>query len=77
MKCAYLEWVDSTNTFGWSKAKKAGILKVKSVGIIVKENKKSITLAVSHIPKGSALPWDGIMTIPKCSITKLKKFNQG
>ena len=67
-------WVDShaPGEAGWLEPKRipTKMTYCKSVGYVLKESKKSITLA-AHIA-GPADQVDGAMTIPICAIVKRK-----
>jgi len=66
-------WLDSHSPKGgvWIDRDEVqhGVLKIISVGYVIHESKKSVTIASSLTGKGSNQV-SGVMTIPKCSITE-------
>ena len=69
MKLVYLEWEDAATTRGWSHHDDNGLMLIRSVGWLLKQNKQFLTLTTSESKEGRVL--DAI-AIPKHSITKFK-----
>lgn len=67
MKYVYLEWIDSVSSGGWQKHEVRD-MSVTSVGILVAEDKTSITISTSVYGRTSESP----LTIPKVAIKKRK-----
>lgn len=72
-KKVHIEWVDSSSTRGWNYMPefKDQELIVVSIGFLLKETKSDVTISTSYTPYGSAMD---PLTIPRCSIKKLKVF---
>ncbi len=70
-KIIHLEWVDSTSMQGWVNDYKTPNVNCVSVGLLVSENKESITIA-SNKSLGFENAYGQYMTIPKCAIKKRK-----
>lgn len=73
MKLFYIQWVDSSSSAGtWTMKEhldgKLGIC--ETVGWLVKESKKTITVVSSIAPH----EYGGDMTIPKVAIVKRKRI---
>lgn len=71
-KAIYLEWVDSMSSGEpWGPARDAGrdiAMRCQSLALFVEETDRSVTIANSLHPMSGTVA--GIMTIPKCAITK-------
>lgn len=69
----HIQWIDSeTYTSFWIFDKDiSGILEIETVGYVVKENERSISVA-STIANEC---FGGVITIPKIAITKMKKVS--
>lgn len=75
----YIEWVDSQGVLsGWTDLKEftASIPIMKSIGWIVYENKKIISVCanIGEETESTLLQGNGIMTIPKQCILSKKKI---
>ncbi len=66
LKIVYLEWIDSVSSGGWQSQDGVPDMTVKSVGLLVAEDKKTITISTSIYGKVSESP----LTIPKCALIK-------
>ena len=73
MKAILIEWLDSVGVEGWSEDKELEPVKIVSVGILVKETKTKITIAIS---KGNQKPpqFDGLLSIPKFAIQTRRRL---
>lgn len=69
MEFVYLEWTDSAGSDGSWIDDDLELAYIKSVGIKVKETKKSITLAQSK-DDNTPVKWDNMLIVPKKMITK-------
>lgn len=71
MKALYLEWEDSASAAGdaWKsiETRHARVVQCRTVGFVIKENSRSITLA-GHLTDCEDMSGD--LTIPKTAITK-------
>jgi len=67
-----IEWVDSTFHHGWQLKQDSDCTfpQCVSVGIFIKEDKESITIAQSE----SADSYGDRITIPKCCIKKVREL---
>jgi hypothetical protein len=67
-----IEWVDSTFHDGWQSKLDSDctLSECTSVGIFIKEDKGSITIAQSESPNS----YGDRITIPKCSIRKRREL---
>ena len=76
----YIEWIDSFGcSSGWSEIKPIEtVLICVSVGFVVSENDKTISLAnsVAYETEDTKEQANGIMTIPKVSIISRKELKQ-
>lgn len=71
MKLVLIEWSDSCSMYGWhDKGTKCGISRCVSTGIVISENRNEITLA----PNMSEVSYGDITSIPKVSITRIRKM---
>lgn len=68
MKVIEVDWIDSTGFSGWQPVDRAGYSagEMKSIGFLIHEDKKSITISASM---GIGL-CDSPISIPKCAILK-------
>lgn len=68
-----VEWVDSLGGGGWvgPETFKAEVSQCVSIGMLVHQDKKSITVAGTFSERGG---WCDPITIPKCSIIKTRKI---
>lgn len=73
MKAVMVEWLDSVGMQGWTEETKLDPIKIVSVGILVKETKETITLAIS---KGNQKPpqYDSLLSIPKFAIQMRRRL---
>ena len=70
-----LEWMDACGKHGWTDVKDAAsITRIVSVGLLVKETKKAITISTSYSPQFGQV--DSPMTIPRTAIKKMKKLSR-
>lgn len=72
MKIVYVKWEDSHVNGGvWVQSSdvKAWINTIKTVGFLVAEDKKTITIASSVAKEGD---WAGVMKIPKSCVLERK-----
>ena len=73
MPVVYVEWVDSCSTGGWNYTGKGDRpANIRSVGILVRETKKSITLTASLSEHGSS---PDQMSIPRCVVRKMRRLS--
>jgi len=76
----YIEWIDSFGcSSGWSEIQPIEtVLICMSVGFVVSENDKTISLAnsVAYETEDTKEQANGIMTIPKVSIISRKELKQ-
>lgn len=69
MKIVYVKWVDAHSESGWIKHEEtADIVECESIGFVVRETEKSITLAVTVHEKEC----NSTIAIPKAWILKRK-----
>ena len=71
MEFVYLEWTDSAGSDGAWTEENLELARIKSIGILIKETKKAITIAQSrddNIPAKS----DNLLIVPKGAITTRK-----
>ena len=69
MEFVYIEWIDSARADESWTDDEIELARIKSAGILVKETRKSITLAQSrddNVPS----KWDCLLIVPKGAITK-------
>ena len=73
MKAILIEWLDSVGVEGWSEDKELEPVKIVSAGILVKETKTKITIAIS---KGNQKPpqFDCLLSIPKFAIQTRRRL---
>lgn len=75
MRALYVEWVDSCSNTGrvWKSREntKRDVAKCVTLGFIVEENDRFITIASSTDPDHE--DYAGEMTIPKAAITKRRR----
>lgn len=66
-----VEWIDSCTTFGWRGPDPDGVTRIQSVGILVKQNKREVTLTTSKsMNTGNVLDQ---ISIPRCAIRSIRK----
>jgi hypothetical protein len=70
LNVVYLEWYDSCSSTGWEEKGDDSYSKIRTVGILVSENKKCLTVSTS---KSIHKHFMDKLTIPKVCITKRKK----
>jgi hypothetical protein len=66
----YLEWDDSGSYNGWHDPGDGVACKIRSIGTLVRSDKKTITISTSHSHYGHYMDQ---LTIPRVAITKLRK----
>jgi len=66
----FMEWVDSTTTFGWHEPDKNGPSVITSVGILVYHDEKNVVISTS---KGSSGCCIDQLTIPRSCIQKMQR----
>lgn len=69
----YIEWLDSYAAYGWRDEIKEIIFSLKSIGIVVHNTDKYITISTSISTEGSS---NSPLSIPWCSITKFKQYEK-
>ena len=69
MKLIYIEWKDAATSAGWTYKEDTGLMDVRSVGWLVKQDKTTLTIATSQSKYGKFLD---PLAIPKHSISKMK-----
>jgi len=70
-KGVYVEWIDSAGSDeAWTEGE-IELARIKSVGLVVKETKKSLTLAQSRDDNKPA-KWDNLLIVAKGAITYRK-----
>ncbi len=68
-----LEWVDSQSTYGWREAEADDLpCRIKTVGILVSETKKCMTISSSM---SAGMRFTDKLTIPKEVIKKITRFS--
>lgn len=68
----YFEWVDSTRNEGWCTRREidaATALEIKTVGFLVSENDKELTVALCATDPNAGSPYCSLMTVPKPMIS--------
>lgn len=68
MKLVEVDWVDSVRLDGWRDNAPVGNMKVKSFGLVIAEEKESITITTSIFEKMCMSP----LQIPRKAITKIR-----
>jgi len=65
-KIVKVKWIDSSSTFGWTDQKRCSdeVLAIESIGFLVHEDKKTLTLASCM----GTSAWRSPVTIPKFAI---------
>jgi hypothetical protein len=73
LKILLIEWVDSSYHGGWIDKDELEMVPIKcfSAGVVINENHDAITLALSG---GKGEQYANTMTIPKCSITRIREL---
>tara|TARA_R100000656_G_scaffold70449_2_gene52944 strand:- start:593 stop:820 length:228 start_codon:yes stop_codon:yes gene_type:complete len=74
MRFIYIEWIDSAGTDEAWTDEEIELARIKSAGILVKETRKSITLAQSRDDNIPA-KWDNLLIVPRGAITKRETLN--
>lgn len=70
LKIIEVDWIDAAGPDGWVSRRGGKVGKMKSVGIVIGEDKKGITITHSVCQNhGEA---HAPITIPKCSIKKMR-----
>lgn len=72
MKKVRIDWIDSASPRGWTHDNEIDVkpLKIRTRGYLIRETKKAVVVACSVDECGTS---HAPMTIPKCSITKMRK----
>ena len=71
----YLEWIDSAGSDeAWTEGD-IELARIKTVGVLVKETKKSVTLAQSRDDNKPA-KWDNVLIIAKGAVTTREKLGE-
>ena len=76
-KVYLIDWEDSASDSGWRHEEQlgnAGIALNQSIGYLIKENKKFITLAQSKCVSKGFAPYADLISIPKTNIKKKKQI---
>jgi hypothetical protein len=70
MKVVEIDWEDSCSQYGWADKKRVDkpTMTCKSVGILIHEDKETVTVSHSVNPNHCSSP----MTIPRRAINKIK-----
>ena len=68
MNLVYIEWADAATTNGWTYKEDTGLMQVRSVGWLVAQDKKTLTIATSQSKGGKFLD---PLTIPRHSISHI------
>ncbi|SVC51365.1 uncharacterized protein METZ01_LOCUS304219 [marine metagenome] len=71
MEFVYLEWTDSAGSDGAWTEENLELARIKSIGILIKETKKAITIAQSRDDNMPAKS-DNLLIVPKGAITTRK-----
>ena len=71
-KMYLIDWIDTATTSGWQDKSLASCCQNQSVGFYVKEDKISMTIALSKAEEGF-IPYGDYITIPKVCIKKKKQ----
>ena len=72
-KILLIDWIDTATTNGWHGTEEANCCMNQSVGFYVKEDKRSITIALSKAEEGF-VPYGDYITIPRVCIKKKKQM---
>jgi hypothetical protein len=81
LKIVYVEWLDSSGPSEgvWQShefVKSLVPCKIKSIGFVIKETKKYTIIAASRDDAVENGCLQGVICIPKCSITKIKEIER-
>jgi hypothetical protein len=68
-----LMWMDSIATYGWQHEVDHTNLAIRSVGIVVDVNERTLTITTSVTAYAA---FDSPLSIPWCSITKFKQHSK-
>ena len=69
MNLIYVEWKDAATSSGWNYKEDTGLMNVRSVGWLVKQDKTTLTITTSQSKYGKFLD---PLSIPKHSISQMK-----
>ena len=79
IRLVHIQWLDSCSPSdsGWHKPEELTLksLTCDTVGIIVAEDKKQISVASCIVDSGKDYGVYGVITIPKCSILKRRRVS--
>jgi hypothetical protein len=76
MKIVMVEWTDSSFLFGWhnkQSLKEEHVSECCTVGILIKENNKEMTVCQSHSPENFATA----IVIPKVNVKRIRTLKVG
>ena len=71
MKIVYVEWIDSCTTSGWRDEDRSGASLIKSVGIEVSRNERTLVLSTSRSDGGRYVDQ---MSIPMEAGKKIRRI---
>ena len=75
-RAVIVTWVDSMGAGGWNdseETRRAGPSTCRTVGWLVKDEPDAMTLALSKCDTESAAPWASLISIPRCSIKRVRR----
>ena len=73
-----IEWIDSSfnsGTFNRKEAEEHGLIHIFTVGLVTRDNKKSITVATDHYDEEQTLRY--LHSIPKVNVVHIWKHGHG
>lgn len=71
VQAVQVKWVDSSSIYGWRQPSEDTASEIKSVGIIVGQDKHNLTISTSKSESGNFMDQ---LTIPKQAIRSVKKI---
>ena len=71
MNAIYVEWLDSCSTHGWFSTEYAGASRIKSVGIEVRRDEKTLVISTSMSDGGRYVDQ---MCIPMEAVKKIRRI---
>jgi hypothetical protein len=66
----YVEWYDSESVYGWREPETMFPKPIRSIGVLVHRDKNMLVLSTSKTVYGKHIDQ---LTIPMCSVRKIKK----
>lgn len=68
---AYIEWDDSESIYGWREVEEGMPERIKSVGVVMKKDKKGVTISTSRTAYGKCVDQ---LWIPSTAIRKFRRI---